>query len=64
VSDRQILRDKYGVFLGEIRIDGSKQTLWDRHFIRMGEYDSRTDWTRDKYGVIIGNGNLLTTLLK
>ena len=64
MSDRQILRDKYGVVLGEIRIDGSKQTLFDRHFNRLGEYDARTDWTRDKYGNPVGRGNLLVTLLK
>ena len=64
VSDRQILRDKYGVVLGEIRIDGSKQTLFDRHFNRLGEYDSRTNRTVDKYGNPIGQGNLLVTLLK
>ena len=64
VSDRQILQDKYGVVVGEIRIDGSKQTLFDSHFDRLGEYDSRTGWTRDKYGNPIGHGNLLVTLLK
>jgi hypothetical protein len=64
MSDRQILRDKYGVVLGEIRVEGSKQTLWDRHFNRLGDYDTRTDWTRDKYGNVVGRGNLLTTLLK
>ena len=64
VSDRQILRDKYGVVLGEIRIDGTKQTLFDRHFNRLGEYDSRTNRTVDKYGNPIGQGNLLVTLLK
>jgi hypothetical protein len=64
MSDRQILRDKYGVVLGEIRVEGSTQTLWDRHFNRLGDYDTRTDWTRDKYGNVVGRGNLLTTLLK
>ena len=64
MSDRQILRDKYGVVLGEIRIDCSKQTLWDRHFNRLGEYDAGTNRTVDKYGNPVGSGNLLTTLLK
>ena len=40
MSGREILRDKYGIVLGEIRIDGSKQTLWDSHFNRLGEYDA------------------------
>ena len=60
----EVLRDKYGNRIGEIRIDGSKQTLFDSHFNRLGEYDSRTGWTRDKYGNPIGQGNLLTTLLR
>ena len=61
---REMLRDKYGNFLGEIRIEDSKQTLWDRHYNRLGSYDSHDDWTRDKYGNPVGRGNLLTTLLK
>ena len=64
MTGREVLRDKYGVFIGEIRIEGSKQTLWDKHFNRLGEYDSHTDWTRDKYGNPVGRGNLLTTMLK
>ena len=58
------LRDKHGNFLGKIRTEGSKQTLWDRHFNRLGSYDSHDGWTRDKYGNPVGRGNLLTTLLK
>jgi len=64
VTGREVLRDKYGNFLGEIRIDGSKQTLRDKHFNPLGSYDSRDDWTRDKYGNPVGRGNLLVTLLK
>jgi hypothetical protein len=57
------LRDKYGNILGEIRIDGSKQTLWDKYFNPLGSYDPRDDWTWDRYGNPVGRGNLLTTLL-
>jgi hypothetical protein len=64
MTGKEVLRDKYGVFLGEIRIEGSKQTLCDRHFNRLGEYDAHTDWTRDKYGNPVGRGNMLVTLLK
>ena len=60
----EILRDKYGMRIGEIRIEGSKQTLWDKHYNRLGSYDSHDDWTRDKYGNFVGRGNLLVTLLK
>ena len=35
MTGREVLRDKYGNILGEIRIDGSKQTLWDKYSIRL-----------------------------
>ena len=35
-----VLRDKYGNRLGEIQIDGSKQVLVDRYYVRLGSYDS------------------------
>ena len=35
-----VLRDKYGNRLGEIQIDGSKQVLVDRYFVRLGSYDA------------------------
>jgi hypothetical protein len=60
----EILRDKYGNFLGEIRTEGSKQRLWDKHFNLLGSYDKHDNWTRDKYGNPVGRGNLLVTLLK
>jgi hypothetical protein len=64
MTGREVLRDKYGTVIGEIRIEGPKHTLWDRHFNPLGEYNAHTDWTRDKYGNVIGRGNLLVTLLK
>ena len=35
-----VLRDKYGNRIGEIQINGSKQVLVDRYFVRLGSYDS------------------------
>ena len=35
-----VLRDQYGNRIGEIQIDGSKQVLVDRYFVRLGTYDS------------------------
>jgi hypothetical protein len=64
MTGREVLRDKYGTIIGEIRTEGSKQTLWDRHFNRLGSYDSHDDLTRDSYGNFVGRGNLLVTLLK
>jgi hypothetical protein len=49
-----VLRDKYGNRIGEIQIDGSKQVLVDRYFVRLGSYDSHDNLTRDKYGNVVG----------
>ena len=38
-----VLRDQYGNRIGEIQIDGSKQVLVDRYFVRLGSYDSHDD---------------------
>jgi hypothetical protein len=59
-----VLRDKYGNRLGEIQFDGSKQVLVDRYFVRLGSYDSHDDLTRDRYGNVIGRGNVLGSLLR
>ena len=42
-----VLRDKYGNRIGEIQIDGSKQVLVDRYFVRLGSYESHDNLTRD-----------------
>ena len=59
-----VLRDQYGTRIGEIQIDGSKQVLVDRYFVRLGSYDLHDNLTRDRYGNVVGRGNLLATLLK
>ena len=57
----QVLKDRYGRKLGEIRDEGNRQTIYDKYGIRLGYYDGR--YTYDKYGRKIGEGNLLATLL-
>ena len=59
-----VLRDRYGNRIGEIQIDGSKQVLVDRYFDRLGSYDSHDNLTRDKYGNVVGRGNVLVSLLR
>lgn len=58
----QVLKDRYGVKLGEIRDEGTRQTIYDKYGTRLGYYDGR--YTYDKYGRKIGEGNLLATFLK
>jgi hypothetical protein len=60
----EILRDKYGNRFAEIRTTGSKQILRDKYGNRLGEYDAHTNRTVNKYGNLVGTGNLLTTLLR
>ena len=58
----QVLKDRYGSKIGEIRDEGNKQTIYDKYGSRLGYYDGR--YTYDKYGSRIGEGNMLVTLLK
>ena len=51
-----VLRDQYGNRIGEIQIDGSKQVLVDRYFVRLGTYNSHDNLTRDSYGNVVGRG--------
>ena len=59
-----VLRDQYGNKIGEIQTDVSKQVLVDRHFARLGSYDSHDNLTRDKDGNVVGRGNILVSLLR
>jgi hypothetical protein len=59
-----VLRDQYGNRIGEIQIDGSKQVLVDRYFVRLGSYDSHDNLARDKYGNVVGRGSVVVTLLR
>lgn len=57
----QILRDKSGRKIGEIKDQGTKQIIRDASGRKLGEFDGKV--TRDASGRKIGEGNLLTTLL-
>jgi hypothetical protein len=59
----QVLRDKNGNRLGEIREQFGRLVIVDKNGNRKGEYDPKTNVTRDRNGNRIGSGNLLTTLL-
>ena len=59
----QVLRDSRGVKIGEIQESGGNFVIRDARGVKKGDYDLRTNTTRDERGVKIGTGNLLTTLL-
>lgn len=58
----QILRDRLGRKIGEIQDQGSKQIIRDHLGKKLGEFDGKI--TKDALGRKVGEGNLLTTLLK
>ena len=63
--ERQILRDFYYKVIGYIDTDeNGVQWLRDPQYRVLGKYEPTTNLTRDFYGVVIGHGNILTTLLK
>jgi len=64
IEGSEVLRDKHGNRIGEIRTSGAKQILRGKYGNRLGEYDARTNRTVNKYGNLVGSGNLLATLLK
>jgi hypothetical protein len=59
----QVLRDRNGVKIGEIQEVGEKLIIRNASGIKKGEYDSKTNTTRNENGMKVGTGNLLTSLL-
>lgn len=58
---KQVLKDRAGHKLGEIRDEGNRQVIYDRTGHKLGYFDGKA--TFDRNGHKIGQGNLLTTLL-
>ncbi len=59
----QVLEDKNGNRIGEIKDQSGRLIIVDKIGNRRGEYDAKTNVTRDKNGNRVGQGNLLATLL-
>lgn len=59
----EVLRDRFGRKIGEIRSSGIGLTIHDQTGKKLGEYRSSSNTTHDHTGRKIGTGNLLTTLL-
>lgn len=58
----QVLKDNIGRKIGEIKDEGTRQVIYDPIGRRLGYFDGR--YTYDNIGRKIGEGNLLTMLLK
>ncbi|HMT54936.1 MAG TPA: hypothetical protein PKD16_18000 [Saprospiraceae bacterium] len=59
----QVLKNSKGVKIGEIQETGGKLVIKDAGGVKKGEYDPKTNTTKNYQGVKVGTGNLLTTLL-
>ena len=60
----EILKDGQGHTLGKIVQRGQYWEIQDKYGRTLGKYDPKTNKTLDAQGHTIGQGNLLTTLLK
>ncbi len=58
---KQVLKDRAGRKLGEIRDEGNRQVIYDKSGRKLGYFDGKN--TFDRAGRKIGQGNLLTTLI-
>ncbi|CAE6790957.1 hypothetical protein [Paraburkholderia domus] len=58
------LRDDHYRIIGTIKTNSSgKQIAHDAHYRRLGEYDPRSNLTRDASYRVIGSGNQLPALI-
>lgn len=57
----QVLKDRVGRKIGEIRTNGSRQEIYDKAGRKLGYFDGK--YTYDRGGRKVGEGNLLATLL-
>lgn len=60
---KQVLRDKSGKKIGEIKEESGKLVIRDASGRKKGTYDPKTNTTRDASGRKVATGNMLTTLL-
>lgn len=58
----QILRNSHGHQIGKIEDHGTYQIIRDEYGHNCGKYDGR--YTYDEHGHRVGEGNLLTSLLR
>ncbi len=64
-SNIQVLRNQNGSRIGEIRPDNQGNfVIFNADGHRLGTYETKNNVTRDANGHRIGEGNLLTTLLR
>jgi hypothetical protein len=61
----QILRDRAGSVIAKIETRSNGiQAIYDRNESLMGTFEPKFNKTYDRYGHLIGEGNLLTSLIR
>jgi hypothetical protein len=60
----QFLRDRNGKMIGQLKTQGDLIWLLNRNGIMQGRYNTKTDFTYDRNGKMVGRGNLVVTLLQ
>jgi len=65
MANRQTLKDSKFKIIGYIDTDNhGKQKILDAKFHTLGYYDPKTNYTTDEKFHRVGQGNLLTSLLR
>ena len=61
---KEVIRDRFGKLLGEIRPTGSgRLEARDRYGRLLGRFDPKTNETRDPHGRLMTKGNTLSALV-
>lgn len=61
---REKIQDYTGKIIGFTEVSGNKKWLYDFHGRKIGYYDSSLNKTCEWTGKIVGNGDILMTLLR
>lgn len=59
----QMLRDRNGIVIGQLRWSGNNLRLYNRDGIYQGYYRKTNDMTYNRDGKMMGRGNMVVSLL-
>lgn len=57
------IKNGLGIVMGRISDEGDKKRAYDRSGIYLGYYDKQLDTTYDRFGNVIGLGEVLVSLI-
>ncbi|WP_159721435.1 hypothetical protein [Enterococcus sp. CSURQ0835] len=59
----EVLKNRLGVQVATIKKEHDKYVIYNKHSVRLGTFDPKTNLTKDQRNAIVGTGNWLTALL-